>query len=92
MMRKFKFFEGISDNVFVFNQIGAYNINNIDAEQEIINLLSQQISDEIDNEIVNELTRRINSGEPSVFEGPIERLNDNFDYLNHWLNMGGNRA
>jgi hypothetical protein len=43
--------------------------------------LSNNIAEEIDNEIIRTLTRRINGGG-----------DDNGDYLNYWLNMGGQRA
>ncbi len=78
MMKKFKFFEGFVQNTFVFNNM---NRNVIDAEQELTRVMSRQISDEIDNEIVRELTRRINGGG-----------NNDGDYLNYWLNIGGQRA
>lgn len=92
-MYKFKFFEGLDKNCIVFNWAVTENPHNIiDAEDEITRLLSAQIADEIDNEIINELTRRINSDEPVEFQGRIQRLNENVDYLNHWLRIGDNRA
>jgi hypothetical protein len=42
--------------------------------------MSRRISDEIDNQIVNQLTITANDG------------NDNLNYLNRWINMGGQRA
>ena len=54
--------------------------------------MSRQISDEIDSEIVSQLTRRINGGGNQEFEGPIQRFNENSDYFNRWMNMGGQRA
>lgn len=96
MIRGFKFFHGTIEKkltaVWTPQIEGFLNDHNaiIDTEEELTRLLSEQISREIDNDIVEELTRRINSGEPSPFEGPIERLNDNYDYFNRWLDIGGN--
>ena len=103
MMKKFKFFGGFVENTFVFNNVETVNVaggvrrlravwnrevgedlvqyHGIDAEAELTNIMSQQILNEIDNEIISELTRRINGGG-----------NNDGDYLNYWLNMGGNRA
>jgi hypothetical protein len=103
MMKKFKFFGGFVENTFVFNNLETVNVaggvrrlravwnreegedlvqyHGIDVEQELTRVLSQQISDEVDNEIIRELTRRINGGG-----------NNDGDYLNYWMNMGGNRA
>ena len=78
MMKKFKFFEGFVQNTFVFNNM---NRNVIDAEEELTRLISRQISDELDVQVVRELTRRINGGG-----------NNDGDYLNYWLNIGGQRA
>jgi hypothetical protein len=79
MMRKFIFFEGIIKDTFVFetNHIQRRG-NNI--EEELTRLMSRRISDEIDNQIVNQLTITANDG------------NDNLNYLNRWINMGGQRA
>lgn len=94
MVSEFKFFHGIKNKLTVSwraenNDEDLFGLN---VENELTRLLSQQIAEEIDNEIINELSRRINGGGPSVFEGPIERLNNNFDYLNHWLSIGNQRA
>ena len=51
----------------------------IDAEAELT-------SEEIDNEIIRELTRTINGG------NQIRTSNVNADYLQRYLNMGGNIA
>ena len=58
----------------------------IDAEAELTRLMSERISEEIDNEIIRELTRTINDG------GQIRTSNVNADYLQRYLNMGGNTA
>lgn len=96
MVRDYKFFHGIIGNKLTAvwsPQVEDFlNDRNsiVDTEEELTRLLSEQISREIDNDVVEELTRRINSGEPSPFEGPIERLNHNYDYFNRWLDIGGN--
>ena len=66
-MRNFKFFVGISkptlsvdwvdDN---WNDLVGYNT--IDAEEEMISLLSAEISRTIDEDIIRRLTREINEG------------------------------
>jgi hypothetical protein len=88
-MHKFKFFEGLDKNTFVLSArwereaiTDIRHYHNIDAVDELTNLLSQQISEEIDNEIVGELTRRVNGG----------HNNNNADYLNFWLRVGDERA
>ena len=58
----------------------------IDAATELTRLMSERISEEIDNEIIRELTRTINDG------GQIRTSNVNADYLQRYLNMGGNTA
>jgi len=58
----------------------------LDVEQELTRLMSERISEEIDNEIIRELTRTINGGDQ------IAIRNVNADYLQHYLNMGGNVA
>lgn len=75
-MNSFKFFRG-----FV-----------VDVETELTNMLSEEIAREIDNNIIDELTRRINDGVPSIFEGRIQRLNTNLEYFNRWMDIGGQRA
>ena len=58
----------------------------IDATDELTRLMSERISEEIDNEIIRELTRTINGG------NQIRTSNVNADYLQRYLNMGGNIA
>jgi hypothetical protein len=94
-MRNFKFFHGFVSGLTTVhwvpphNEIGNYNL---DVEEELTNLLSQEIATEIDNNIIEELTRRINGLRPSIFDGEIQRFNDNIDYLNHYMGIGGQRA
>lgn len=91
-MYKFKFFEGLDKNTIVFNMVDLHREHGMDIEDELTRTLSEQIAQEIDDNIINELTRRINGGQPAEFEGPIRRLNENANYLNHWLSIGDNRA
>lgn len=76
MISKFKFFHGEIPSLWIPNE-DEYGI---DVESQIIEELSNQISQEIDNEIVRTLTRRINGED------------NNMVYLNHWLQIGENRA
>ena len=96
MANNFKFFHGFVGGVVVEwtpeHIIRNFDEIEMDVVEELSNELSRQIAQEIDDEIINELTRRINSGEPTAFEGRIQRLNNDLDYFNRWLNMGGNRA
>jgi hypothetical protein len=62
------------------------DVYTIDAAAELTRLMSEQISEEIDNEIIRELTRTINDG------GQIRTRNVNMDYLQRYLDMGGNTA
>jgi hypothetical protein len=63
LIKKFKFFEGIINNVYVdfgnspdiFLQTERLMLRSI-FEEEIINELSRNISDAIDNEIITRLT------------------------------------
>ena len=64
----------------------------IDAEAELTRLMSEEIARGIDEEIINTLTRRINGGGNQGFEGPIQRINNNSDYFNRWMDIGGYRA
>lgn len=91
-MYKFKFFEGLDKNTIVFDMVDLRREHGMDIEDELTRTLSEQIAQEIDNDIINEITRRINDGQPSEFEGPIRRLNENANYLNYWLSIGDNRA
>lgn len=95
MVRSFKFFHGVEEKKLTAvwsPQIEDIlnDIHGVDVVDELTRNLTEEITREIDNNIVEELTRRINSGEPSPFEGPIERLNHNYDYFNRWLDIGGN--
>ena len=89
-MRSFKFFHGLTNKLRV-----EWRAEPIDDSPtlDIVEELSRTLSEEIDNEIINELTRRINGGgQPSVFEGEIQRFNTNIDYFNRWMGIGENRA
>ena len=89
MVRSFKFFHGLLDDEFTLYSNGnrrmtvAWNgETTIHAETELTRFLSDEISQSIDDDIVRTLTRTINGGG-----------NDNLNYLNHYINMGGgNRA
>lgn len=78
MIREFKFFHGVKGKFTVVwsPEHNAEDLFRFNVESELTTLLSEQIAEEIDNNIIEELTRRINSGEPSPFEGPIIGFNN----------------
>lgn len=64
MIKDFKFFRGISEKQRVFTvQYNNDIVRNFYAEDELVRLMSQEISNEIDNDIIRRLTERINGGE-----------------------------
>lgn len=64
MIREFKFFRGILEKQRAFTvQYNNDIVRNLDAENELVRLMSQEIANEIDNDIIRRLTRRINGGE-----------------------------
>ena len=77
-MRNFKFFHGLTTKLRAEWSPFTGEVPTIDAENELMNLLSEEISREIDNNMIEELTRRINGG--------------NLDYFNRWMGIGNNRA
>lgn len=85
-MRNFKFFHGYVSLTAVWmpddNEIDHYGL---DVEQELTRLLSNEIARGIDEQIITRLTRTINGGH----NNEIQR---NLNYLNHWMNVGGQRA
>ena len=102
MINKFRFFEGIIENEFVFDNLGPVNIQEgirtlratwsrempdelestgVDVVSELTRLMSDEIARGIDEDILRTITTRINGGG-----------NHGVDYLNHWLNIGNNRA
>jgi hypothetical protein len=56
-------------------------------EEGLTRLMSREIANGIDNEIIDRLSRMMNGEDSQI----IER-NVNVDYLQYYLNMGGNRA
>lgn len=78
MVKNFKFFYGVIRSCLTATwtpQEGdLYGIN---AENELTRLMSIEMARAIDDEVVEELTRRINGGNPSIFEGPIIGFNNN---------------
>jgi len=64
MLRDFKFFRGIVEKQRAFTvQYNNDIVRNLDAEDELVRFMSQEIANEIDNDIIRRLTRRINGGE-----------------------------
>jgi hypothetical protein len=90
MVREFKFFrgltiesEGIQDIVRRLQARWTPDLNQetIDAEEELTRVMSEEIARGIDQDIIRTITRRINGGG-----------DDNIRYLNHWMDIGNNRA
>ena len=80
-MRNFKFFHGYSRSLTAVWMPETDGREYYDVTEQLTRELSNNIAEEIDNEIIRTLTRRINGGG-----------NGDGDYLNYWLNMGGQRA
>ena len=86
MISSFKFFHGVINTKLrvEWNRELEQDLNfyhGIDAEAELTRIMSEEISRSVDEEIIQTITRRINGGG-----------NGDGDYLNYWLNMGGQRA
>ena len=78
MVKNFKFFHGVIRSsltaTWTHQEEELFGVN---AEEELTRLMSSEIARTIDDEIIEELTRRINGGSPSIFEGPIIGFNNN---------------
>jgi hypothetical protein len=82
MVKNFKFFHGVIRSTLTATwSAQEHEHYGIDAEAELTRTMSEEIARGIDEEIINVITRSINGGG-----------NHGFDYLNHWLRMGENRA
>ena len=101
MIKDFKFFHGHTNGHFVIgtnNNRELFRVEdgtttvNTNTENELIRILSEEMSRVIDDEIIETLTRRINGGGNQGFEGPIQRFSDNSDYFNRWMGIGGQTA
>jgi hypothetical protein len=86
-MRNFKFFHGYDNKLTAvwMPETDGRDYYNVDIEQELTRLMSEEIARGIDEEIITRLTRTINGGR----NNEIQR---NLNYLNHWIGMGGQRA
>lgn len=84
-MREFKFFHGRKPHKLTAIWDPEVNRNleyRLDIEDEITSTLSDELSRAVDELLIRSVTRSINGGG-----------NDNLNYLNHYINMGGgNRA
>jgi hypothetical protein len=67
-MRTFKLLRGYTESTLravwtpqVEEELQVYS-HNVDLEDEMVRLLSEEMSREIDNEIINRITSRINGG------------------------------
>jgi len=82
-MRNFKFFHGYD------NKLTAVWMPETDGRDyyDITEQLTRHIAEEIDNNVIDTLTRMVNGG-----NGQNIRRNVNFDYLEYYLDMGGQRA
>jgi hypothetical protein len=86
MISGFKFFHGVTGGkltaVWTPQMNEELNFHHgIDAEAELTRIMSEEIARGIDEDIIRTITRRINGGG-----------NDNIHYLNHWMDIGDNRA
>ena len=80
-MKNFKFFHGYNTSLTTVWMPETDGRDYYDITEQLTRHLSNNIAEEIDNNIVDILTRTINSGG-----------NNNVNYLNHWMNIGGQRA
>ena len=76
MVKNFKFFHGVIRSTltatWTHQEEGLFGM---DVENDLIRILSEEMSRTIDNEIIDTLTRRINNRTNQGFEGPIQRFN-----------------
>jgi len=88
MIKDFKFFSGYSNGNFVLhrngNRVMTVSWNDTaaiddDIGNELIRRMSEEIARGVDERIIERLTRSVNGG-------------DNFNYLDWWMNIGGNTA
>ena len=85
----FKFFHGLVNGRTTFlwmPETDGRDYYGLDVEQELTRLMSREIANEIDNDIIRELTRTINDGDQIITR------NVNMDYLQRYLDTGGNAA
>jgi hypothetical protein len=82
-MRNFKFFHGYD------NKLTAVWMPETDGRDyyDVTEQLTRHIAEEIDNNVIDTLTRMVNGG-----DGRTIGRNVNFDYLEYYLDMGGQRA
>jgi hypothetical protein len=86
----FKFFHGLvkgRTTVVWMPETDGRDYYGLDVEQELTRLMSREIARGIDNEIINRLTELMSDEGNQI----VER-NVNADYLQRYLNMGGNVA
>ena len=80
MVKNFKFFHGVIRSTLTATwSAQEHEYYSIDAEAELTRMMSNEIARTIDDEIIDRLTRMVNG-------------NDNLDYFNRWMGMGGQRA
>jgi hypothetical protein len=82
-MKNFKFFHGYGNKLTAvwMPETDGRDYYGLNVEEELTRLMSEEIARGVDEEIITRLTRTINGGG-----------NDNVNYLNHWMNIGGQRA
>jgi hypothetical protein len=86
-MRTFKFFHGYTNSLTAVWMPETDGRDYYDITEQLTRQLSNNIAEEIDNNIIDTLTRMVNEGDSRL----IGR-NVNFDYLEYYLDMGGQRA
>jgi hypothetical protein len=86
-MRNFKFFHGYDNKLTAVWMPETDGRDYYDITEQLTRHLSNNIAEEIDNNIIDTLTRMVNERDSQS----IER-NVNFNYLEYYLDMGGQRA
>jgi hypothetical protein len=86
-MRNFKFFHGYDNKLTAVWMPETDGRDYYDITEQLTRHLSNNIAEEIDNNIIDTLTRMVNERDSQSIERNI-----NFNYLEYYLDMGGQRA
>lgn len=86
-MRNFKFFHGYDNKLTAVWMPETDGRDYYDVTEQLTRHLSNNIAEEIDNNIIDTLTRMVNERDSQSIERNI-----NFNYLEYYLDMGGQRA
>lgn len=86
-MRNFKFFHGYDNKLTAVWMPETDGREYYEIEEQLTRWMSNEIARGIDNDIIDRLTNVINEENNQTI-----RRNVNFDYLEYYLDMGGQRA